>query len=32
MSVALLAAGGIGYVSRRRQTVDGFDSPDDPLA
>ena len=32
MSVALLAAGGIGYVSRRRQTVDAFDSPDDPLA
>jgi hypothetical protein len=31
MSVALLAAGGIGYASRRRQGVDGDEPGDDPL-
>ena len=31
MSVALLAAGGLGYVSRRRQTVDVADDRDDTL-
>jgi hypothetical protein len=31
MSVALLAAGGLGYASRRRQGVDGDDPGDDPL-
>lgn len=29
MSLALLAAGGLGYLSRRRQTVDEDGSPDD---
>jgi hypothetical protein len=32
MSVALLAAGGLGYASRRRQGLDGDEPGDDPLA
>jgi hypothetical protein len=35
MSIALLAAGGLGYLSRRRNAGDGpddLDGPDDPLA
>jgi hypothetical protein len=31
MSLALLAAGGLGYLSRRRQAVNADDSGDDPL-
>ena len=31
MSLALLAAGGLGYVSRRRQAAHADDSPDDTL-
>jgi hypothetical protein len=31
MSLALLAAGGLGYLSRRRQAVNGDDSGHDPL-
>lgn len=32
MSVALLAAGGLGYASRRRQGIDGDEPGSDPLA
>ena len=31
MSLALLAAGGLGYLSRRRQAANGDDAGDDPL-
>jgi hypothetical protein len=32
MSIALLVAGGLGYLSRRRQASADGDDPDDPLA
>jgi hypothetical protein len=31
MSLALLAAGGLGYLSRRRQAADGLEDESDPL-